>query len=78
VAADQNNEVEDNGLRKALEDKIGRLEQERLSAISAKNAEMQKLAHENKTKFEDIKSKEADIRKLQRELEVAKSTISKL
>lgn len=48
-----------------MEEKVRRLEEERLAMISAKNAEIQKLAEENKIKFEALKAKEADLRRLQ-------------
>lgn len=40
-----------------LEEKIKRLEDERLNLISTKNQEIQKLAEENKGHYESIKGK---------------------
>jgi len=51
VAELRNYEIEDAGLKKVLEEKVKRLEEERLSLISSKNAEIQRLAEDNKSKF---------------------------
>ena len=65
VAENRNNQFDQAGAKKVLEEKVRRLEEERLAMISAKNAEIQKLAEENKIKFEALKAKEADLRRLQ-------------
>lgn len=46
--------------------------------ITSKNAELQKLAEENKSNFEALKEKEADLRRIQHELDIARNTIQKL
>lgn len=53
----KNSEIEDSNLKKMLEEKIKRLEDERLNLISTKNQEIQKLAEENKGHYESIKGK---------------------
>ena len=40
----RNNELDGSNIRKVLEEKVKRLEEDRLSIISTKNAEIQRLA----------------------------------
>ena len=53
----KNAEISEGNFRKAFEDKIKKLEEEKLSLFSMKNNEVQRLLEENKSQFDSIKSK---------------------
>lgn len=60
------------------EDKLKRLEEDKLAMLSGKNTEMHRLSEEGKTFAEAIKKKESDLRRVGNELEVARKTIANL
>lgn len=65
-------------LKKGFEEKVKNLEEDRLIVLSQKNTENQRLIEENRVNFENLKLKESDYRKLNSELELSKSTSTKL
>ena len=64
--------------KKGFEEKLKQLEEERLAAFSQKNNENHRLIEESRTNFEKLKGKESECRKLLNELELAKSTLSRV
>jgi hypothetical protein len=64
--------------KKGFEEKIKNLEEDRLLILSQKNTENQRLIEENRLNFENLKSKESECRKLSSELELIKTTSTKL
>ena len=57
---------------------VKKLEDERLTLISNKNSEIQKLTEENKNHYDSIKTKEAAIRKNTQDLEICRSHSNKI
>ena len=50
--------------RKMYEDKLKRLEEDKLAMLSGKNTEIHRLSEEGKTLAEVIKKKESDLRRV--------------
>ena len=64
--------------KKGFEEKIKSLEEDRLTVLSQKNTENQRLIEESRVNFENLKQKESECRKVASELDLSKTTCSKL
>ena len=60
----RNSQIEDSQIRRTLEDKIKKLEEDRLSLFTLKNNEIQQLTEESKSQFEQIKGKQSEHRRV--------------
>lgn len=61
-----------------FEDKLKKVEEERLAMLSGKNTESHRLAEEIKNLTENLKNKESQLRKVHNEIQVARKTITNL
>lgn len=68
----------DNNTRKLYQQKIKKIEDEKLFVYAQKNEQLQRIAAQAKTCFESLKAKESETRRMSNELEVARKTIINL
>jgi phage shock protein A len=71
-------EAADVNSRKTFEEKFRKLEDDRMSALSQKNTELQRALEEGRSYAESLKGRETELRRLGNELEVARKTIGNL
>lgn len=72
---------QDNNLtitKKSYDEKIKSLENDRLTVLSQKNTENQRLVEEGRLHFDNLKTKESECRRITSELEIAKAAVAKL
>ena len=71
-------DIEEAELKKTHEDRLRRMEEDKLSLFTEKNRELTKAMEDNKGQFEEIRHKDSELRKVVYELAISRNTIQKL